>query len=146
MESLNCDRCIQPFNQTDRSKVIANCGHKFCLKCFQEIVHPQENSMTCPKDQEIFQFSSAFKARLLKRVKDGPYRIVCDNHPADFVKCYCQKCEQLFCSHCGMRNHNEHFKDILDSTAEELGRFCTALSEELIALRNKIDTCIQNVG
>ena len=143
---MNCDRCSQSFNHTDRSEVAATCGHSFCLECFQEMVHPQENCLTCPKDQEIFQFSAAFKERVMKKVKQGPYKIVCDIHPAKSVKCYCQKCEQLFCSLCGILNHNEHIKSICESTAEEIGRFCKVLSEELVSLKNKINASIQTVG
>ena len=146
MESTQCDKCNQPFNQAERKEVLASCGHSFCLVCFQEIVPPQENSLVCPIDHEIFQFSSAFKTETFQKMKQGPYRIICEYHPEEYVKCYCSKCEKLFCSVCGIVNHKEHNDRISELAEEEIGRFCTVLREELISLRNKIDASIQIFG
>ena len=64
MEASTCKKCNQPFNKTERKKVMVNCGHMFCLMCFFELMPPQENSLTCPIDDKVFEFSEAFKANL----------------------------------------------------------------------------------
>ena len=56
MQSLKCHVCNLAFDKGDRRKLLYPCFHSACRECYLKLSQPQEGTVKCPFDNEIFKF------------------------------------------------------------------------------------------
>ena len=52
---VQCELCLEKYNDSDRLPKLLNCSHTFCLACVQRYYESKlKNKLSCPNCREVF--------------------------------------------------------------------------------------------
>ena len=119
-DQVTCGVCLEPYKQPKLLK----CHHVFCEQCLQRLVGGgrQQRSVKCPQCRQetplpedgCSGLQGAFHVNSLFDIKDALRSSNhCTAHQEKEAELYCEKCDQLICSHCLVFGHRDHQYDLV---------------------------------
>ncbi|XP_034238945.1 E3 ubiquitin-protein ligase RNF166-like isoform X1 [Thrips palmi] len=89
-QTMDCDVCMQTFNDAERRPKFLPCGHTYCLSCLMQLPAKQ-----CPVDQKVFQLDNLI----------DNYKLL--NAPLKPPRFWCIPCEKAATEEC-LDSHTVH--------------------------------------
>lgn len=112
---MECPTCFEIYNDEIKKPHNLECGHTFCEDCLSRMV--TNSRIQCPACRKTFlniipkslpvNFIAADLAR--KHNDDKKKQIMCEKHPIDPVKFFCNTCEECICIECIIQHSGHQF-------------------------------------
>ncbi len=167
-EQLKCAICLEDY----KDPKVLQCLHVFCQNCLghKRMVVQKEGrrSLICPTCRQatpippsgVSGLKSAFHINRLSEILDSasseregasnitPSRKVplyCPEHANKELELYCQTCEKLICSKCGLRG-GDHQSHEYEEISEAFERYKEEVTPSLEKQRKRINEALTELG
>ncbi len=122
-KETQCEKC----NDTAASDFCHDCGKVICEKCIE--THHKWDELTSHRIVSIDDIGATATGPGVSKGRN------CSRHPDSTLKLYCETCQELICTDCTIRLHQEHQFDLVTDTfpayREELQVHLQTLRQQL---------------
>ena len=134
-----CDSCFEG----DAIAICYKCGRFFlCANCFK--VHKQ---LPSTKNHSMLSLNQFMQANVPVLTTDKSH--LCQKHPQELLKLYCEDCETLVCRDCVLVKHKTHdsnfIDDIIESEKEHLQDVTLVELEEILTSTKEAMTGVEKM-
>ena len=133
---VKCQVCDD--NPKEATSFCCHCCEFLCGKC--KFYHQR---FTLGKEHEILELANCKKGEFI--VKSSSFYQNVLNIPQQELDNFCNECQELICSECAQKDHQNHQKGSLDETSEEEKAELQNLMSGVDEALGKLDEALQQI-